>query len=57
MPFYNLIETNLYLGVDDVMSECDLDDYSSWDLKVNNNSSDEFHETLNCLEEMVKDFL
>lgn len=39
------------------MSECDLDDYTSWDIKVNNNNSDEFNAALNNLMEMVNEFL
>lgn len=29
-------------GVDDVTSECDLDDYDLWDLKLSNNNDEEF---------------
>lgn len=38
-------------GVDDVQSECDLDDYANWDFILNNNgaSLDDFLEQLNRL--------
>jgi phosphomevalonate kinase len=38
-------------GVDDIQSECDLDDWKEWDLKVENDGQKESEETL---EEIIK---
>lgn len=35
--------------MDDVVSECGLDNYDSWDLKINNNSD----EDVNCAIEKI----
>lgn len=39
------------LGVDDIQSECDLDDYVAWDLSVDNDGK---KETAEILEEIIK---
>lgn len=37
--FFSLLEINcISLGVDDVQSECDLDDVKVWDMELVNNS-------------------
>lgn len=41
------------LGVDDIVSECGLDDFENWDLKVDNNSE----ENGNCAIETILDII
>lgn len=33
---------NLILGIDDVSSECDLDDYEKWNWLISNNDNEDF---------------
>lgn len=35
-----------FVGIDDVQSECDLDDWKDWDLVVNNNDEDSFKDSI-----------
>lgn len=37
---------NYILGVDDVASECDLDDWIKWNLEVKNNDDEELEEAI-----------
>ncbi|XP_019872485.1 phosphomevalonate kinase [Aethina tumida] len=41
-------------GVDNVKSECDLDDWNDWDLKMTNNSVEDGEETLQKLIDYIK---
>lgn len=45
-------------GVDDVRSECDLDDYENFDFKINNNSSnnEEIKSKLNLLINLIENY-
>lgn len=45
------------LGVDDVESECGLDDYSSWNLKISNNNEADFKESMMKLNSVIQDSL
>lgn len=52
--FYKLSLNNSILGVDDVASECDLDNYRYWDLEVSNEGSDdEICKVLELLKEKI----
>ncbi|KAJ8965050.1 hypothetical protein NQ314_004451 [Rhamnusium bicolor] len=42
-------------GVDDVNSECDLDDYREWDLQVNNNNNEELNGAIEKILAIVKE--
>ncbi|XP_060525629.1 phosphomevalonate kinase [Cylas formicarius] len=36
-------------GVDDVISECDLDDFDDWDLKLSNNNNEECEKSIEAI--------
>lgn len=40
-------------GVDNVMSECDLDDYHGWDLKFSNNTSEEMEDGIKSILKLI----
>lgn len=41
------------IGVDDVTSECDLDDYNEWNLQITNNNNQEFNAGLQDILKLV----
>lgn len=42
-------------GVDDVQSECDLDNYDGWDIQIANDGSDDIQQFLIKLTEIVRE--
>lgn len=44
-------------GVDDVQSECDLDDFDKWDFQVNNNGGDSLQQMVEQLSSLVREKL
>lgn len=44
-------------GVDDVQSECDLDDFEKWDFEINNDGSDSLQQTVEQLSSLVREKL
>lgn len=44
-------------GVDDVTSECDLDDYKDWDLKISNNNQEELDDGIERILGLIRHFL
>ncbi|KAJ8974879.1 hypothetical protein NQ317_011725 [Molorchus minor] len=44
-------------GVDDVASECDLDEFLNWDIQVSNNNTEESEEAIEKIINTVKDSL
>lgn len=44
----------LFEGVDDATSECDLDDYTSWDLIVSNNDGEETHASIKTIIDLTR---
>lgn len=41
-------------GVDDVQSECDLDDFTQWDLKIDNDNSQDAETIVQQILELIK---
>lgn len=44
-------------GVDDVQSECDLDNYEEWDFKIDNNGGDGLQHIIERLDNLAKEKL
>lgn len=44
-------------GVDDVQSECDLDDFDNWDFQIKNNGGDSLQQTIEQLSSLVREKL
>ncbi|XP_076254638.1 phosphomevalonate kinase [Rhynchophorus ferrugineus] len=44
-------------GIDDVTSECDLDDFSDWDVELNNNNTEECNKSITCILDIAQQYL